>query len=314
MSHIRVRLSFSIAAAFAHFSCFCLLPSLPLDHLKQIATMVPRPRTPEPRPEAGGSNSDDAIDPSGRPAGTTNTAGTTLVAPLAMAGSPTRRARRSRDGAATGDHGERSAAAAAAAKYGPSSGAGGSLRRHVLSSIGGGRVARRPVVQRSLRRICTLALPSLHPDEDKQDTLDIRGASGATDQPQPQQKGGAAASVQPMSRHPSQSSIEKADGDSDARSVSSRLSHATGTTAPATNTSTTSRRWRSRSLTLCNGKTDRAAINSNINFSNSSRLKSPFRHRGQALLPGCSPQIVFRRYIAAATDDGRVCIFAVRAV
>ena len=238
--------------------------------------MVPRPETPEP-PDVG--NGADGVPPSAH-------------AVISGASTPTRRNRRPRsaststhpsssgDDPASAASAAASSALAAAERYGPGSAA--ALGRHVLSPAPGGgqsRLVRRPAAERTLTRLCTLALPPL--------ANAAAAARGSADAPPPAAAGTAAAAA----------AAALAEESSDARSVSSRLSHGTGTTAPVTNT----------------------AAGSGVDPSNQQQpphhpglLEAAFPPARPSFAPGCSPLVVFGRYVAAATDDGRICLFAVR--
>ena len=276
--------------------------------------MVPRPETPEPgdgggdgAPSLGPSASDILVQPATNPVGD--------------AATPTRRNRRPRDAGTTSANTAQPNDPAhlqptgafpreqdLESKYGPSSSS--SLRRHVLSPAGGGRVVRRPVVERTLTRICTLALPPLHGSEDM--LSGAAAARGTVDMPH---AGNLAVSEEvgrTSSRQRTASGMSAGDAaaiaaaaaaltpadESDGRSsISSRMSHATGTTAPVTNTASS--------------VANTTAVTS-LAHDHGQQLEASFPPARPNFAPGCQPIIAFGRYVVAATDDGRVCLFAIK--
>ena len=250
--------------------------------------MVPRPETPEPPDDVDGAGADGGAPPS-------------THAVISGASTPTRRNRRPRSTStsthpSSGDDpaaSSASSALAAAERYGPGSAA--SLGRHVLSPASGGgasRVVRRPAAERTLTRLCTLSLPPL--------AVDAAAAAGNAGNAGNRTVGADPTRTSATSSTAAATAAAAAAAlaeDSDARSVSSRLSHGTGTTAPMTNTVA--------------GSVDPSTGNQQLHHP-SGLLEASFPPARPSFAPGCSPLVVFGRYVAAATDDGRICLFAVR--
>jgi len=280
--------------------------------------MAPRPETPEPN---DGRGSDDDT-----PSGLDPTASDIVVQPATtrLAATPPRRNRsanatRNNDPATSSSSPHLPTTGAfptgqdLASRYGPSSTA--SLRRHVLSPAGGGRVVRRPVVERSLTRLCTLALPPLGGISTEDVLNESAAAGGAADAPPAGSMGNASVADDPArtggrQRSTSGTSVSAGDAaaiaaaaaaltsdESDGRSISSRLSLATGTTAPVTNTGSS--------------VANTTAVESSAHDQNQ-QLEASFPPARPNFAPGCQPLIAFGRYVVVATDDGRVCLFMAR--
>ena len=282
--------------------------------------MVPRPETPEPSGDGGGGGEGaPSLDP---------LASDILVQPATIpvggAATPTRRNRRPRDAStSSANTNQPNDPASQSAHLQPTGtfpteqdleskyvlSSSSSLRRHVLSPAGGGRVVRRPVVERTLTRLCTLALPPLDGSEDvSSETAAARGSADTS------RAGNLAASDdvgRASTRQRSTSGMSAGDAaaiaaaagaltpadESDGRSISSRMSHATGTTAPVTNTAS--------SVANTTAVTTTA-------HDHGQQLEASFPPARPNFAPGCQPILVFGRYVAAAADDGRVCLFAVK--
>lgn len=290
-------------------------PACRSQSFRLMLKMVPRPETPEPGD--GGGDGVPSLDPS---------ASDILVQPatnpIGGAATPTRRNRRPRDAGTTSATTHTADPASQSAhlqttgafpteqdlesKYGPSSAS--SLRRHVLSPAGGGRVVRRPVVERTLKRLCTLALPPLDGSENM--SSEAVAARGTVDTSHAGNLAGEEA-MRTSSRQRTTSGMSAGDAaaiasaaasltpadESDGRSISSRMSHATGTTAPVTNTASS--------------VANTTAVTSSAH-DHGQQLEASFPPARPNFAPGCQPIIVFGRYVVAATDDGRVCLFAVK--
>ena len=198
----------------------------------------------------------------------------------------------------------------AAARYGPLGSA--SLRRHVTSPWGAGKLIRRPAAHRTMRKLCTLALPALSHDGTEPGGAETATAAASfDDDPHHQQK---PSSPPPLDRTasldtPNLASLgsDSAAGSQDeyeAQSVSSTM--VTGSTAPG-----------STSVGIQAGGSSRD-LSSLLHHQAYQHSKQPqsiersFPPPRANFAPGCRPQIVFGRYVAAATDDGRVCLFAAR--